>query len=134
MRNLPIPISWYEQGPSCSFFPYPVADVTRPWGGLNCSSCVGECHGHYVTDITKLLQLFADGKAIRCSPPSEVLLNFHKSLNGRCVEETDVNRLAKKCLLPKDDVKLWLQHLTQLSINRKRGVKKGKRINNCCNI
>ncbi len=126
MRNLPVPISWYPEGPSCSFFPYPVADVTRPWGGLNCTSCVGECYGHYVTDITKLVQLYAVGKAIRCPPPSEILSNFHKSLNGRFVEETDVNMLAKKCLLLKDDVKLWLQHLTQVSVNRKRGAEKAK--------
>lgn len=126
MRNLPIPTSWYPDGPSCSFFPCPVADVTRPWGGTNCTSCVGDCHGHYVTDVTQLIALYEDGKAIRCPPTSEILSDFHKNLNGKTAEEADVLMLAKKCLLSTADIKLWLQHLMQVLQNRKRGAEKAK--------
>lgn len=101
-----------------------MADITRPWGGLNCKNCEGTCYGHYVTDLAQLLKLHAFGKAIRCCPPSEILSEFHRTLNGRCVEETDVDTLAKKCLLSPEDVQLWLKHLEQVSINRKRGAQK----------
>jgi hypothetical protein len=93
---------------------------------MDCTSCVGVCCGHYVTDVSQLLNLYAVGKAIRCPPPSEILAEYHRKLNHRCVEEADVDMLAKKCLLSSDDVKLWLEHLTQVSINRKRGAEKAK--------
>lgn len=105
--------AWYPGGPSCSFFPYPVADVKRPWGG-------------HVTDVSELLNLYAVGKALRCPPRTEILADFHKSHSGGCTEDADVSMLAKKCLLSTDDVKLWLQHLTQVSINRKRGAEKAQ--------
>lgn len=44
---------WHPVGPYFDFFPYPVVDVTGPWGGP-CDSCDGQCTGHYVTDIPKL--------------------------------------------------------------------------------
>ena len=93
---------------------------------MDCTSCVGVCCGHYVTDVSQLLNLYAVGKAIRRPPPSEILAEYHRKLNDRCVEEADVDMLAKKCLLSSDDVKLWLEHLTQVSINRKRGAEKAK--------
>ena len=103
-----------------------MADAKRLWGGESCTTCVGDCHGHYVTDVSELLNLYAVGKAVRCPPPSEILADFHKSHSSGCMEDADVRMLAKKCLLSTDDVKLWLQHLTQVSINRKRGAEKAK--------
>ena len=76
--------------------------------------------------MSELLNLYAVGKAIRSPPPSEILADFHKNHSGGCVEDTDISMLAKKCLLSTKDVKLWLQHLTQISVNRKRGAGKAK--------
>ena len=47
---------WHPNGPYFDFFPYPVVDVTRPWGSP-CDSCGSQCTGHYVTDIPPLLEL-----------------------------------------------------------------------------
>ena len=71
---------------------------------MDCTSCVGDCH--YVTFVSQLLALYEDGKAMMCLPPSEILSNSHKNLNGKSAEESDVLMSAKKCLLSTDDVKL----------------------------
>ena len=57
---------WHPDGPYFDFFPYPVVDVTTPWGGL-CDSCDSQCTGHYVTDIPKLLELCQKNQAIKSS-------------------------------------------------------------------
>lgn len=63
---------WHPSGPSFNFFPYPVIDVTRPWGS-DCDSCGSKCTGHYVTDIDNLLELRRNNKAIRSLPPSVII-------------------------------------------------------------
>lgn len=63
---------WHPNGPSFRFFPYPVIDVTRPWGSP-CDSCGNQCTGHYVTDIDKLLELHSNNKAIRALPPGVLI-------------------------------------------------------------
>ena len=124
IRNLSILARWYPEGPSFSFFPYPVADTSKPWGDPTCNKCSGTCYGHYVTDVKELLKLHATGKAIRCLPPSQIISEFHKTLDGRNAEKSEVNELSKKCLLSPDDFQLWLEHLEQVSINRKKGAEK----------
>ena len=37
---------WYQGGPPLTYFPLPVPDPAKPWGG-DCSSCKGQCPGHY---------------------------------------------------------------------------------------
>lgn len=69
---------------------------------------MGDCYGHYVTDVTELLNLYAVDKALRCPPPTEILADFHKSRSSGCIEDADVSMLAKKCLLSTDDIKLHM--------------------------
>ena len=38
---------WYQCGPPLTYFPLPVPDPAKPWGG-DCSSCKGQCPGHYM--------------------------------------------------------------------------------------
>ena len=71
-----------------------------------------------------MLKLHATGKAIRCLPPSQIISEFHKTLDGRNAEKSEVNELSKKCLLSPGDVQLWLEHLEQVSVNRKKGAEK----------
>ena len=118
--------------PSFNFFLYPVIDTSRPWKGTNCKTCAPTCYGHYVTDIEQLLQLYSEGKAILSPPPSNILAAFYN-----CQDDTevllnmdmcapDLDKLSRKCLLPPDEVKVWLKNLHQVAENRKRGVKKAK--------
>ena len=38
---------WYQCGPPLTYFPLPVHDPAKLWGG-DCSSCKGQCPGHYM--------------------------------------------------------------------------------------
>ena len=68
---------WFPDGPSFSFFPYPVIDNERPWGH-QCKDCGGKCLGHYVTNIDVLLQLHQSAKTIRALPPSVIIEEAYK--------------------------------------------------------
>lgn len=70
-------MSWRPGGPSFSVFPYPVVDATRK--DARCKDCGYNCFGHYVTDLTKYLALYFQGKAIRSPPPSQILQDYNKT-------------------------------------------------------
>ena len=40
------------------------------------------------------------------------------------VSDSDIERLARRVLLPVEDVKIWLQHLKTVSENRRKGAQK----------
>ena len=121
--DLPVNANWYPGGPSFSMFPYPVLDKTRG----NCTSCIGMCHGHYVTNLESYKQIYSDGCAIRASPPSEILAEFFEKENTLEPTGSQLNKLKNMCLLPADEIKLYLQHLATVSANRKEGAKKRKK-------
>ena len=64
-------------------------------------------------NLSQYLALYLQGKAVLSLPPSQILYDYIKNL-------------ADKCLLPPDEVKLWLQHLQQVAGNRKKGAEKAK--------
>ena len=114
--------TWFPDGPSFRFFPYPVIDDARPWGH-QCNDCRGKCSGHYVTSIDALLQLRHSAKAIRALPPSVIIEEaFKKNKNG----PRTLQPLAKKCCLTEDQVQMWWDHLRQNTLNRARGAEKAK--------
>ena len=39
--------TWFPGGPPLSYFPIPIADPKRPWGGP-CEQCGDKCPGHYL--------------------------------------------------------------------------------------
>ena len=57
-------------------------------------------------------------------PPSVIIGTAFKKLKGKSVTDNFVEELARKTLLPPDDIRLWLLHLETVSDNRKRGAKK----------
>ena len=57
-------------------------------------------------------------------PPSVIIGTAFKKLKGKSVTDNFVEELARKTLLPPDDVRLWLSHLETVSDNRKRGANK----------
>jgi len=119
---LPIPAKWFPLGPSFRLFPYPVIDATRK--GPGCKDCGDGCSGHYVTDLTKYLALYSQGKAVRSPPPSQILQEYNKK--NEMFLEVDIENLASKCLLPSNEVRLWLQHLQQVAKNSRKGAEKAK--------
>lgn len=122
IKDLPIPAKWFPGGPSFSLSPYPVVDETRK--GTGCKDCGDKCSGHYVTDLTTYIDLYSQGKAVRSLPPSQILQDYNKKHESFL--ESDIDNLARKCLLLPDEVKLWLQHLQQVAENRRKGAEKAK--------
>ena len=39
---------WFPGGPPLTYFPIPIADPKRPWGGGPCKQCGDKCAGHYI--------------------------------------------------------------------------------------
>ena len=116
------PDTWYPEGPSLLCLPLPKPDPCRPWGGT-CSSCKDFCAGHYsspsYTDVT-------DKEALEqvALPPSVVLNKFFVDLKGSPASDDQIETVAKKALLPTEEVKIWLDHLSTVAENRKRGAVK----------
>ena len=119
--KLPVSAQWYPNDPSLAFFPFPAIDLERPWGSSDCKSCPGKiCTGHYVTDITKLNDMYSNGKAVRAIPPSKVIQEYIQKSTGNITE------LAGQCCLSVEEVKIWIQHLKTIAENRRRGAEKAK--------
>ena len=121
-KALPIPAKWFPGGLSFSLFHYPVANETRK--GPGCENCGDECSGHYFTDLTIYINLYSQAKAIRSQPPRSDSLRLQQ-------EEWKFFGLrypkpARKCLLPPEEVKLWLEHLHQVAENRMKGAEKAR--------
>ena len=84
-----------------------------------CSSCKGTCSGHYSTRLVNT----ADSEMMKSvvTPPSVILKQmFSDGSNGQVTDEFMCNA-AKKILLTTEEVRIWLDHLSQVVRNRKRG-------------
>ena len=57
-------------------------------------------------------------------PPSVILKKFHQSLKGKNLTEVEIEETARKVLLPVHEVKIWLEHLSTVDTNRRRGAAK----------
>lgn len=109
---------WFPQGPPLSYLPLPIPDKDRPWGG-SCTSC-SLCCGHY-TDPKSAVNI---PSTLSVAPPSTVLLNFFNSLKGLKPTQKQLEAVSRQVLLPCSEVELWLNHLTTIQENRKRGAAK----------
>jgi hypothetical protein len=120
--------TWFPNGPPLSYFPLPIPDVDRPWGG-DCTSCSGFCAGHYKKpeDAWKSYQE-KDKTICQIKPPSVTLLErFDESVKkgfDLLGDENRINELAKQVLLTSNEVKMWLKHLKAIKLRRKEGAKK----------
>jgi hypothetical protein len=108
---------WFPGGPSVTTLPMPIGDPNRPWNGT-CSDCKQFCAGHYLKPQEAV---HAGGAIVFSPPPSAVILEASKA---GTLNESDIENLASKVLLPVEDVKVWLRHLMTVSENRKRGAQK----------
>ena len=110
---------WYEGGPSVSTFPLPIPDPQRYWGNSNCTECSGLCAGHFLKPEETLASLLNPMK-----PPSIILKKVFDALETYPPEESLYQQLAERTLLKVEEVKIWLEHLNTIKLNRKKGAAK----------
>jgi hypothetical protein len=51
---------------------------------------------------------------------------YRESKDANLLSDDDIEKLARRYLLSPEDVKLWLDHLKQVTQNRKQGAEKAK--------
>ena len=113
-------LSWFPGGPPLTYLPIPIPDPERPWGNNSCKQCSGFCSGHFLVPEVAL-----SSDAIPMTmPPSAVIQQAFKQAFKDSETQGDISELAKKTLLPVDEVKIWVSHLEMVDANRRRGAKK----------
>ena len=109
---------WYTDDPPVNKLLLPVADPKKPWGDKECKDCKGFCSGHYLKPVEVLNNKHGQKFS---QPPSVVIQNKLKQLQSSHVNVTE---LACSTLLPVEEVNIWIDHLTTLAENRKKGLRK----------
>ena len=109
---------WYQGGPLVKHIPLPICDKNRPWGNPDCAECKGVCGGHFLKDV------FESDSSPMVQPPSVILKKAFQSLKGALPTSEQIKKLAEECLLPIEEVTMWMDHLKQIANNRKRGAMK----------
>jgi len=102
---------WYEGGPSVDNLLLPVPDPKRPWGDTNCPDCKGTCTGHYL----KPEEILGSSHQTFSPLPSVEIQKSFKQSNS-----LDTTDLARRTLLPVEEVNMWVIHLETVTENRKR--------------
>ena len=114
---------WFPNGPKLDKLLLPVPDPKRPWGSTDCQTCPGFCAGHYLEPEAVICQLDAPTPLSIMRPPSNQLKDLF-SKNGSEPTDSELKEIAADCLLPENDVRMWLKHLKTINDNRKRGASK----------
>lgn len=121
-------LKWFSDGPPLDYFPIPIPDPNRPWGG-DCSQCQGTCNGHFLPPSQHLENYQEHGKKDMMSkPPSKIIGAAHKKFlkkKGKPSKKA-ITDLAKETLLSEEDVRMWLDHLDEVRKNRVEGAAKRK--------
>ena len=60
-------------------------------------------------------------------PPSQVIKEAFNLLKGKITVEVVLD-LSKSTLLPPEEVRIWIDHLQTIQVNRKRGAEKAATI------
>ena len=113
-QNLDGDMVWF-QGTRVRHIPLPIPDSSRPWGDPNCAECKGVCSGHFLKDLNE------SGGSPMVQPPSMILKKAFQSLRGDTPTPEQIKKLAEECLLPTEEITMWLEHLKLIADNRKRG-------------
>ena len=116
-------MEWFPKGPSVDKLLLPVPDPKQPWGSTDCATCSGFCAGHYLEPEAVIGQLDAANPLSSIEPPSNQLKELF-TRSGAEPTDSELKEIASNCLLPENDVRMWLQHLNTISENRKRGASK----------
>lgn len=118
--------TWYEHGPDLTYFPAPVPDPKRPWGG-KCQECSGFCSGHYMSPKDHQEYVKKHGsKDVCCKPPSLIIKEkfYEKMKKGTRLADEDLEGVAKKTLLSLEELQMHVEHLRSTAERRREGAKK----------
>ena len=118
---------WYENGPNLRNIPFPIPDQKRPWGSEDCTECQSVCSGHFLSQEDNIQHVAKHGTGdCQFSPPSEVIkCAFSKrARQGQLMDENTILTLAKTTLLSKEEVQMWVDHLSCSEKLRQAGAKK----------
>ena len=113
-------LTWFPGGPGIKQSLLPIPDPSRPFGDPNCTACQGMCSGHFL----KPEEALESHSAPMSKPPSVIIKDFFNSLKGSQPTDAMVTNIAQKTLLPTKEVQLWIEHLSTVNANRKRGASK----------
>ncbi|XP_068761299.1 uncharacterized protein [Montipora capricornis] len=115
---------WFEDGPPLTYLPIPIPDPKRPWGG-NCKECTHLCSGHYLRP-KEHAEFVREHGLMLSKPPSIVIKEeFYDSVKrGRTLSEEKILDVAKKTLLPLEELKMHVDHLRLTAERRKEGARK----------
>ena len=64
---------------------------------------------------------FNTPNSIHCSPPSGVISTFFRSLQGTKPSQQQIKAITKQVLLSPADVEMWIEHISTVQLDRKRG-------------
>ena len=113
--------NWFPSGPSISYIPFPIPEPEKPWGSSACDKCAGIiCSGHFLMPEKAEVSTLP----VMCKPPSAITKQGFISLKDQHPSDAFIQDMARQCLLPSDEVQIWIEHLSQVQRNRKRGVQK----------
>lgn len=118
---------WYENGPPLSYIPFPIPDQRRPWGSEDCTECQSFCVEHFLSPEEHIQHISEHGTGdCHFSPPSVVIKSeFSKrARQGQTMDESTITNMAKITLLSKEEVQMWVDHLSCLEEHRRAGAKK----------
>ena len=123
------PYHWFNGGPPLTYFPLPVPDPLKLWGG-NCVSCQGQCTGHYMNPLEAWSYVQKHGnKVIQVESPSAVIQSaFNHAVKSQVDILKDagkIENLARRTHLTVKDTTMWLNHLHMIRLRRQGGAKKG---------
>ena len=84
---------WFNGGPPLTYFPLPVPDPLKPWGG-KCDTCQGHCAGHYMQPLDAWSYVQKHGnRVVHVEPPSTVI---QKAFNSAVESKVDILNDASK--------------------------------------
>ena len=96
--------------------PLPIPDPARPWGST-CKGCEDKgliaCHGHFLSPADRATTSTLSPMA---KPPSLIIKEAFKENEGKASPNV-FNTLARNCLLPESEVKMWWEHLSTVADN-----------------
>lgn len=116
-----------RMAPPLRNIPFPIPDQKRPWGSEDCTECQSVCSGHFLSPEDNIQHVAKHGTGdCQFSPPSEVIKSAFgkRARQGQLMDENTILTLAKTTLLSKEEVQMWVDHLSCLAKHRQAGAKK----------
>ena len=129
-RNQRYDSTWFPGGPFVNKRLYPVRDLSATVGAV-CERChPNACLGHHLTGEAAIRHQMEHPENCIHVPPSEVIYsrtlafeNEREARNLDSMPRSDVQALAKVCMLSEEEARMFCEHYTAIIRNRRNRVK-----------